>query len=672
MTQPPQPPEKPGFGPPPEPEPSRSEQASPPEQPQQTPAAPQTPADPQAQPGFGPPPGPAQPPAQQPPSAPGGPDLGKTPQPGYGYPQAPQPPQQSPRTAPQTPPTVPVPTAPVPGGPQTPPGYGYPQQPPAGYGYPGQPQPGQPGAYGQPQQPYGQQPYGQQPYGQPYGYPHPTVPMQSQSGPPGQPGGGRKVNASLAIIVAAVVAIALIVGAGVWYSSAGGDEKKNTANSGDSGETKGGEGGGSGGDTAGGDEKAPADPSSEVLFQVPAPKVSKDASTIVTSGSWTTDKVYAKSGVAEVVGYDAVEGDELWTLDLPGPVCEASDHATEDGRTAVIYKPAMPTKTKPQSCTQVAAFDLATGEKLWSETAKSGTQEISFNNVTISGNTVAAASTSGGAAWDITSGKALWAPKTSDACYDSGYGGGPKLVAVRKCGPYDQRQLHIQTIDPKDGKVLSEYKMSEGIEYAAVVSTDPLVVAADVGDSAGDGSGISDFFSIDNKSGELRTRISAPGEEFAARCDGITKIEHCSGLAVGKDRLYIATEEHESSGEGYSRTNEVVAFDLATGKQTGQRADAGDGYTIVPLRMDGDNVIAYKRPPYDKGGQIVSIDGGSFKETKLMENPAEKSVRDVEARMLPQHAEILYSQGRLYMSDVYASTLSSGDKEYLAIAFGTG
>ncbi|MEU2596433.1 PQQ-binding-like beta-propeller repeat protein [Streptomyces hirsutus] len=669
MTQPPQPPDQPGFGPPPEPEPPRlekpaqPEQSSQPEQPQQAPAAPQ--AQP---PGFGPPPEPAQQPAQQPPSAPGGPDLSKTPEPGYGYPQAPQPPQQSPQAAPQTPP----PAAPVPGGPQTPPGYGYPQQPPAGYGYPGQPQPGQPGAYGQPQQPYGQpqQPYGQQPYGQPYGYPHPTVPMQPH---PGQPGGGRKGNATLAIIVAAVVAIALIIGAGVWYSSAGGDdEKKNTANSGDSGGTKGAEDDGSGGATTGGDEKAPADPSAKVLFQVPAPKVPKDTTTIVTSGSWMTDKVYAKSGVAEVVGYDAAKGSELWTLDLPGPVCEASDHVTEDGRTAIIYKPKMPTKTDPQSCTQVAAFDLATGEKLWSETARTGTQEISFNNVTVSGNTVAAGSTSGGAAWDITSGKALWAPKTSDACYDSGYGGGPKMVAVRKCGSYEQRQLHIQTIDPKDGKVLSEYKMAEGIEYAAVVSTDPLVVAADVGDSAGDGSGISDFFSIDNKSGELRTRISAPGEEFAARCDGITRIEHCSGLAVGKDRLYIATEEHEGTGDGYSRTNEVVAFDLSTGKQTGQRADAGDGYTIVPLRMDGDNVIAYKRPPYDKGGQVVSIDGGSFKETRLMENPAEKSVRDVEARMLPQHAEILYAQGRLYMSDVYASELSSGDKEYLAIAFGTG
>ncbi|WP_406727167.1 PQQ-binding-like beta-propeller repeat protein [Streptomyces sp. GD-15H] len=623
---------------------------------------PQPPNQPPQQPGFGPPPEPSQPAGQQPSAAPGGPDLNKAPEPGYGYPQQTPPPQQSPQAAPQTPPT--------PTGPPTPPGYGYPQQPPAGYGYPGQ-QPGQPGPYGQPQQPYGQPgAYGQpqQPYGQPgYGYPHPTMPMQPH---PGGPGGGRKVNAQLAIIVSAVVAIALIVGAGVWYSSSsGGGDKETTADSGgtDGGKKDAENGGGS---TTGGKEKAPADPAAEVLFQIPAPKVPKDSSTIVVSGSWLTDTVYAKSGVAEVVGYDAVKGSELWTLDLPGPVCEASDHVTEDGKTAIVYKPRMPTKNDPQRCTQVAAFDLATGEKLWSETAKSGTQEISFNNVTVSGNTVAAASTSGGAAWDITSGKPLWAPKTSDSCYDSGYGGGPKLVAVRKCGSYDQRQLHIQNVDPKSGKVISEYKMTESIEYAAVVSTDPLVVAADVGDSAGDGSGISDFFSIDSKSGKLRTRISAPGDDFAARCDGITRIEHCSGLAVGNDRLYIPTEEHEGTGE-YSRTNEIVAFDLATGKQTGQRADAGDGYTITPLRMDGGNILAYKRPPYDKGGQIVSIDGGTFKQTKLLENPATESVRDVETGMSPGHSEILFSQGRLYMSEVYASESTSDREEYLAIAFGT-
>jgi outer membrane protein assembly factor BamB len=386
------------------------------------------------------------------------------------------------------------------------------------------------------------------------------------------------------------------------------------------------------------------------------PKVSD---TMVTSGSWLTDKVYAKSGSAEVVGYNRDTGAKQWTIKLPGPVCQATKHTTTDGKTAILYEPAMPTEDKPShGCSQIAAIDLNAGTKLWTKTANSGDQPISFENVTVSANTVAVGSTDGGAAFDISTGKVLWSPKATD-CYDAGYGGGAKLVAVRRCGTYDSPTLHIQTIDPVSGKVLSDYKMAQGIEYASIVSTDPLVVAADVGDSAGDGSGISDFFSIDNKTGALRSHIPAPGKQYAARCDGITRVEYCAELAVGNDRLYVPTEEHDGSGDSYSQTNEIVAFDLATGKQTGQRADAGDGYTITPLRMDGSNLLAYKSPPYNKGGQVVSIDGTSFKETKLLENPSTETVRSAETTFLPDYAEILYGEGHLYMSSVYADKASS-------------
>ncbi|MEV7884335.1 outer membrane protein assembly factor BamB family protein [Streptomyces sp. NPDC002817] len=586
---------------------------------------------PPQQPGFGAP----QPPAQQP---------------GYGYPQAPPPPQ---------------------GAPQTPPP---PQAPPAepGYGYPGQqPQP----SYGQQPNPYGQQPggYGQQPnpYGQQpgYGYQQPTMPLHPQ---PGQPaGGGRKISPQLAIIVAAVVAIALIVGGGAWYASSSGDDKKDTASS--SGGTGGGgdEKGGTGGTSSKGDEKVPSSTAASVLFQVPQPKPPVDT-TYTVNGSWLTDTVYAKSGIAEVVGYDPDKGTKLWTIKLPGPVCQASRHATENGLTAIAYEPAMPTKERTAGCSQIAAIDLSAGKKLWTKTAKSGDRPIRWDNVTVSANTVAAGSTSGGGAWDIESGKSLWAPKPTDTCYDAGYGGGEKLVAVRKCGSYGQRQLQIQTIDPASGKVISEYKMATGIEYASIVSTEPLVVAAEVGEVEG-AQGISDVFAIDNKTGKLRSRISVDPEKYVARCDGISRVEYCFQIVVGNDRLYLPTEERDVTGSDYSRTNSIVAIDLNSGKETGQRADAGDGYMLTPLRMDGGNVLAYKRPPYDKGGQIVTIDGGTFKETKLLENPATEAVRDVETSMLPEYSEILYRDGRLFMAQVYASDFggSSTEKEYLAVAFGT-
>ncbi|MFK0108596.1 PQQ-binding-like beta-propeller repeat protein [Streptomyces sp. NPDC091217] len=550
-------------------------------------------------------------------------------QPGFGPPQQPQPP------APQ-------------------PGYGYPQQPPQpaqpGYGYPAQP-------------PTGPNPYAQQSgYGYP-GYPGgptaPTMPI------PAKP----KNNAALFIVIAAVVAIALIVGGGIWYAhSFGGDGKKDdTASS----------GGGTGGKDTGkdgadgkGTEKVPANTTSKVLFQVPLP-TTKD--TTVTAGSWLTDKVYAKSGVAEIVGYDPDSGARLWTVPLPGPVCYAGGRVGADGRTAVVFQPRTPPKGSSAGCSQVAAIDLNAGKRLWTKSIKSGDVAVDFNNVTVARQTVAVGGTSGGAAFDLSSGTVRWQPKPGDGCYDAGYGGGTKLVAVRRCGSGDTGQLHIQTLDPVSGKVISEYTMTSGIDYASVVSTDPLVVAADVNDSAGDGSGFSDVFSIDNRTGKLRTRISTPGSSYAVRCDGIYEVEKCKGVTVGNDRLYLATEEHDGSGDG-TRTNEIVAFDLATGEQTGQRADAGNGYTITPLRMDGPNVIAYKNAPYDKGGQIVSIDGGSFKETKLLENPVTVAVKAIETSLSPDYAEVLYSQGHLYMSAVYARTASSSPagKEYLVAAFGTG
>ncbi|GAA2191282.1 PQQ-binding-like beta-propeller repeat protein [Streptomyces bangladeshensis] len=593
-----------------------------------------------------PPPPPHQPPSQPPNQPP------QPPQPGYGYP--PVPPPQPPAQPPQ-------------------PGYGYPgaqqnpyaQQPPA---HPA-PQPPAPGYGAQPHNPYAQPTQPMQAVQPGYGYPGqgqpPTVPMQPQPAP----GGGGRNNSTLFIVVAAVVAIALIVGGGIWYAKSSGDDDKKNDTASSSGGTGGSNGKGSGGSGGGGGkEKVPSDPAAKVLFQVPLPQTDD---TVVTSGSWLTDTVYAKSGIAEIVGYDPAKGTELWTLKLPGPICAASGHVTADGRTAITFQPKMPAKNSSAGCSQIAAIDLTAGKKLWTKSINSGDYPITFQNVTVAQQTVAVGSSDGGAAFDIDSGKALWQPKPDDTCYDAGYGGGSRLVAVRKCGEYGDRKLSIQTIDPKSGKVISEYKMPDGVEYAAVVSTDPLVIAADVGDAAGDGSGISDYFSIDAATGKLLARIPAPGDTYGGRCDGITRIEGCRQVVAGNGRLYLMTEPHDGKGD-FSRTNEIVSFDLKTGKPTGQRAEAGDGYTLSPLRMDGGNLLAYNAPPYDKGGQVVSIDGGSFKATKLLENPAERSVRQAETSLLPDYAELLFAKGRLYMSAVYAHKSSSSyGKEYLVMAFGT-
>ncbi|GFM97628.1 hypothetical protein Sfulv_24390 [Streptomyces fulvorobeus] len=493
---------------------------------------------------------------------------------------------------------------------------------------------------------------------------------------PGQPAGnGGRLSTQMRIIVAAAAAVVLIIGAGVVYSATSGDEKTGTGTEASSagasgGEKKGGESGGLGG----GDEKAPANTKSAVGFQLPQPKVTDTTS---VAGSWLTDKAYVKTGVYEIVGYDPVKGTKLWSVPLPGQVCSASRHMSKDFKTAVVFEAGKPTKAKKyQPCNQVGALDLATGKLLWSKSvtaATGGDEPVRFDEVTVSGTTVAAGGTSGGAAFDLTTGAELWKPTAeADGCYDMGYGGGEALATVRKCGSYDDPQLTIQALNPTTGAPVSSYKMPPGVEYASIVSTKPLVVAADVGDTAGDGSGISDFFSIDAATGKLLVRISADADKYAARC-GSTKVETCRHLVVGNNRLYVPTEEHEGGGE-YGDTNEIVAFDLTTGKLVGGKADAGDRYTLTPLRMDGADVIAYKQPPYDKGGQIVSIDGGTFKETLLMENPADEAVRDAESSFSGDYSEVIYSKGQLFMSETMISEpreSSLGDKEYLVVSFRT-
>ncbi|MFE4453869.1 PQQ-binding-like beta-propeller repeat protein [Streptomyces sp. NPDC056796] len=600
--------------------------------------------------GFGAPtPPPADPLGKQPPATPPAGGYGSPPTPpagGYGGP---------PPAAPGQPPQDPAygyPQAPPPG--QPPAGYGYPQAPPAGYGYPQGPPPGQPGM-------------------PPQGYGYPTAPMQPQYGTP-PPGGGKKFGTQARIILAAVVAIVLIVGGGIVYASGGDDGRQDDvapAGTG-GGEDKGGEGDG----LAGGTEKAPSDTKSKVGFQLPHPKVTD---TTVVDGSWVTDKVYVKTGVYEIVGYDLAKGTKVWSIPLTGQVCAASRHMSKDYRTAVAFESGKPSAAnKYPSCTQVGALDLATGKLLWSKSvtsASSGDKPVRFGEVTLSGSTVAAGGTGGGAAFNLADGAELWRPKAdTNNCYDTGYGGGEALAVVRKCGSYDDPQLSIQALDPATGAPISSFDMPAGVDYASIVSTKPLVVAADVGDTAGDGSGISDFFSIDAATGKLIVRISADADKYAGDCDS-TEVEQCTALVVGNNKIYVPTEEHEGEGE-YGNTNEIVAFDLTTGKLAGGKADAGDRYKLTPLRMDGSNVIAYKQPPYDKGGQIVSIDGSTFKETVLMVNPDDKAVRDAETSFSVDYAEFRYEKGRLFISEKMVSeprkSAAVDDKQYLVVSFSTG
>ncbi|BAU83829.1 hypothetical protein SLA_2913 [Streptomyces laurentii] len=604
--------------------------------------------------------------------------------------QPPPPPNQPPGPppggfgAPQDPPPggFGAPQDPQPGAYGTPPPPGQPGQP--GYGYPQQPgQPAVPPPYGYPQDGY---PPGQQPPQPPtmpqppqqYGYPQqqpqfPTQPMRPMpaAGQPA-PGGRKKLSTQMRIVVAAAAAVVLLVGGGLIYANTGGDKPADpqATSGGAAGGGTGGEKGGSGGVDGPGKEKAPADPKSTLAFKLDLPRV-QDVTD--TSGSWLTDTTYVKAGLNSVVGYDPAKGSVKWTLPLTGQICGASAHMTNDHKVPILFeasKRAAPRFFQP--CTEVGLVDLTTGKLVWSTSITGGTagdKKATFTEVTVHDRTVAAGGLDGGAGFDIANGNPRWKPQANaDNCEDAGYGGGAGLVAVRRCGTYDDPTVSIQTLDPMSGAPRSEYKMPRGVDFASVVSSKPLVVAAEVGDVEGDGSGISDFFSIDEKTGKLKAKITADPQRYAGRCRS-SRVEGCTQLAVGNNKLYVPTEKHEgSTGEYGDETNEIVAFDLDNGRLAPEKADAGDRYTLMPLRMDGGNLIAYKLPPYNKGGEIVSIDGGSMKSTVLMKNPDQKEIRDAETSFNAPSAEYLYGNGHFFVADTLISKKPIG-KEYLVVAF---
>ncbi|UUU22726.1 outer membrane protein assembly factor BamB family protein [Streptomyces sp. DSM 40750] len=631
--------------------------------PNQPPAQPPQDAPPQG--GFGaptPPPsggfGAPTPPPQGPPAQ----------GPGYGYPQAPP--------AQQTPPPAQPPQAPPPA---QGPGYGYPQQTPPpqpGYGYPGQP--GQPGPYGQPQP----GPYGQQPQPGPYGYQPQTMPMQPQVGQ--APVGKKKLNSTAIIITAAVAAIALIVGGGVYLATSSGDDdngKNETASSegttGGKDDTKGDDGGtsSSGGSSTGGvevpadaQEKVPSSTSAKILFQVPAHEVKEKQAIDSVKGSWLTEATYAKAALNKIIGYDPDSGKSKWTLDLAGQTCAASREITTEGVAVVVTEAAKRKNNDDrQPCTEVTAFNVETGKELWTKSSELSGEKVPFGEVTISGTTVAAAGGySGGGAFDVNSGKVLWSPKAGE-CTDEGYAGGAQLIAVRKCGDYGSETFEVQLLDPKSGSVKWTYKVPSGIQRAKIISTKPVVFGVVTGSDV-PLTGTSDIFSLD-ESGKLRAKISIPDKKYNYECP-VRGVWACKGIYVGNDKVYMPTENHDGTG-AYSSTNEIVSFSLASGKSTGDRVDAGDDYELFPIRMDGPNIIAWKDGPYDKGSQVVSVDGKTLKQTVLLETPSTDTVRSAISGMVPTLSELLYTDGRLFMGkDLVSQPYSADEKEYTALGFG--
>lgn len=533
-----------------------------------------------------------------------------------------------------------------------------PQSPPpqpGGFGPP-PPQPPsqgpQPGGFGPPVEP---PPGG---YGQPGGYSQPGGfgPPQPVTATNPSPGGGGRSRGRAAIIGSAVLAIALIVGGGVWYASQQGDDDGSKDKS--AGKPR---ADGAGPAYEKPKERVPADPKASFKGAAEQPKLPKGASTYRVKGSWLTDTVYAKASVKRITGLDAATGKDLWKLDKPGMSCAGSTNLGHDSIAVVVTQPA----PKPGDdengyapCTEVMAFDVNTGEKLWTKSVSIGYQKekTQFNQATISGDTVALSGIYGGAAFDLRSGKLLWKPKLGEKCRDVGYGGGDRLVAVRSCGELSTPKFTVELLDPVTGKPKWSYRMPEGVKSPNVISTWPVVVGTDSGEITT--SGASDIFSLDDR-GKLRKKFELPDGQYMHTCGTSSTNEDCKGIVAGNGKLYVATARRDGEKE-YTTTNDIVVFSLATGKTTGQRLKGGDEAPVFPIRMDGGNLLVYKSAPF---ARVYSVHGRTMKQTLLLDATTRPTA------LPPLMSELHYTHGKLYLSTDLLSRPVSDRKSIMMMGF---
>ncbi|MFF8846697.1 PQQ-binding-like beta-propeller repeat protein [Streptomyces sp. NPDC015127] len=572
------------------------------------------------------------------------------PQPGFGAPQNPQGVPQPPVQPPQMPPTPPA------GAPQAP-GYGYPQQqqpaPQPGYGYP---QAGHPGPYGQQPGPYAQQPG---PYNQPGPYGgYPTQPQYPGAPVPPSGGSGNFFKGKTGIIVAASAAALLLIGGGTYFALAGDDkdDKPSVSKSDDPKPTGSptvdqGDGNGDGGARDGEDDlnAGRQDGEAKVLFltknDVDLPRNGADV-----FGPWVVGDTVVKAMYREIAGYSVTDGTKKWSVPVGTKVCSAPVNASADGKIVFGVEDGLTDKAK---CNDLQMVDLKTGKAGWKKSIPkpSGAfSSLADYTLAISGSTLAVGGGSNSYGFSLADGKQLFGKPTGD-CKPFAFAGGPRLLAGASCptSDYDKPKHQLQEIDPTTGKVKWTYNTPEGWEIDKVYSASPLVVSI----TQREPKKWSIIALTDN--GKPHSQIAGGNDKFQPRCGGSfvvfgQNLEGCTGVAADANTFYMATET------GYGTANEVVAFNLDTGKAK-WRSKAPAERQMTPLRMEGGNVLVYMGASYDKGGTVATIAPSGGAPKTLLQHPA--STAQIENTFYSP--KMAYSDGRFFIASGRVS--ASNDKE---------
>ncbi|MDX3540000.1 PQQ-binding-like beta-propeller repeat protein [Streptomyces sp. MB09-01] len=539
-----------------------------------------------------------------------------------------------------------------------------PNQPPtpSGYGHlPGPPQQG----YGYPQgeNPYAQQaPYAQQPptvQQQPPGYGYPPPP--GTPGAPGAPGMPPKKKRTVLIAASAAAAVLAVAVAGyVGFSDdedpkppvaqESTDAKPSASPSVDNGDGNG-NGNGAGGQQA--DLNSGRKQGEDKVLWFKTAKVDGPGMGVDSAAQWVVGDTVVKSVWKSLNGYAVTDGKEKWTLAFPAQICSVARDTTADGKTAVMYRDG---EGENATCTQLRVVDLKTGKEVWSkEVPKEGLFDI-FTSPTLAmtGDTVAVSRGGTASAFKISTGDKLFGSAMGTGCKPDGYeAGNGKMIALATCSDADAT-AEVHGVDPVTGQKAWAFRLPKKFKVTSIYSVDPLVL--DIGNEETKQRSIV----VLGPDGKQTATLAGEGS-FTVGCGDtglFRSLTTCPSAVVDAGTLYLPTAAEAG------KANEIVAFDLATGKDK-WRTPAGDKRTLTPIKAANGQLIAYRKAEEEQGGEVISIPAGGGTPTALLRHPSGPAAPIESSFRTPK---LDYVDGRFFIST--SRLQAKGTDEKLLMVFG--
>ncbi len=385
-------------------------------------------------------------------------------------------------------------------------------------------------------------------------------------------------------------------GGAVWLLS--GDDKETTAEDagGDGGEGGGAEddeGGGSAGDDGG---PLPGEPiSASLAWELPSPEVSEEESIIDARGTWLTEDAFVRVTADALVSYDLESGAENWSLpfEFSGGDCLPSGNVSEN-RVALL---------QGRDCEVLTVVDIAAGQEVMTLPIDSEWPTYSGSVPAILGDTVALGTGVAGLGFSISEERMIWESRASDDCRESAYTVVDDMfVAQLTCGLGGDEGGSIRATN-EAGDELWEWPYEatyedEPFEVDSVISTEPLVVQATVGEDimAPD---VTRILVIDENYEEIAVELDFDTNRHLTPCETGT-FANCWLGVEHEGFLYLPSNVPYGD-------NAVEAFDLGTGRPL-YEVPAINGGQILPFGVQDGQILAYQVASDALEGMVVAID----------------------------------------------------------------